>query len=59
MKIGLAMGTRMDCPGELMDLESKYLDALSKVTGFSFLAGKLVLTWEKDGNWSAMMFTPR
>jgi hypothetical protein len=45
--------------GELMDLESRYLDALSRVTGFSFLAGKLVLNWEKDGNWSAMMFTPR
>ena len=59
LKIGLAMGTRMACPGELMDLESKYLDALSQVTGFSFLAGKLVLTWEKDGNWSAMMFNPR
>ena len=58
LKIGLAMGTRMACPGELMDLESKYLDALSQVTGFSFLAGKLVLTWEKDGNWSAMMFSP-
>ena len=58
LKIGLAMGTRMACPGELMDLESKYLDALSRVTGFSFLAGKLVLTWEKDGNWSAMIFAP-
>ena len=59
LKIGLAMGTRMACPGELMDLEHEYLDALSRVTGFSFLAGKLVLNWEKDGNWSTMMFTPR
>jgi len=59
LKIGLAMGTRMACPGELMDLESKYLDALSRVTGFSFLAGKLVLTWEKDGDWLTMVFTPR
>ena len=58
LKIGLAMGTRMACPGELMDLESKYLDALSRVTGFSFLASKLVLNWEKDGNWSAMIFAP-
>jgi heat shock protein HslJ len=59
LKIGLAMGTRMACPGELMDLEHEYLDALSRVTGFSFLAGKLVLNWEKDGTWSVMMFTPR
>jgi heat shock protein HslJ len=58
LKIGLAMGTRMACPGDLMDLESKFLDALSRVKGFSFLAGKLLLTWEKDGNWSAMIFTP-
>jgi len=43
---------------DLMDLESKYLDALSRVTGFSFLASKLVLNWEKDGNWSAMIFAP-
>jgi heat shock protein HslJ len=48
----------MACPGELMDGESKYLDALSWVRGFSFLAGKLVLSWEKDGNWSVMIFVP-
>ena len=58
LKIGLAMGTRMACPGELMDVEQQYLDALTYVTGFSFLAGKLVLTWEKDGTVSAMIFDP-
>jgi heat shock protein HslJ len=56
LMIGPAMGTRMACPGKLMELERKYLDALSHVTGFSFLAGKLVLTWEKDGNWSVLIF---
>ncbi len=58
LKIGLAMGTRMACPGDLMDLEHKYLDALTHVTGFSFLGGKLVLTWEKEGDWSIMLFAP-
>ena len=58
LKIGPAMGTRMACPGELMDLEHKYLDALSRVTGFSFLAGKLALNWEKDDVWSTMLFAP-
>ena len=58
LKIGMAMGTRMACPGELMDLEHKYLDALSHVTGFSFLVGKLALTWEKDDAWSTMLFAP-
>jgi heat shock protein HslJ len=48
----------MACPGELMDVEHQYLDALTHVTGFSFLAGKLILTWEKDGSWSTMLFTP-
>ena len=57
LKIGSATGTRMACPGELMDLEHKYLDALTHVTGFSFLAGKLELTWENDGNCSTMLFT--
>ena len=58
LKIGMAMGTRMACPDELMDVEHKYLDALAHVTGFSFLACKLVLIWEKDDVWSTMLFTP-
>ena len=59
LKIGPAMGTRMACPGELMDLEHKYLDALTHVTGFNFLAGKLVLNWGEGDSWSAMFFAPR
>jgi heat shock protein HslJ len=58
LKIGPTRGTRMACPGALMDVEQQYLDALTHVTGFSFLAGKLVLTGEKDGSWSTMLFTP-
>ncbi len=58
LKFGLAMGTRMACQEPLMDLEAQYLDALSRVTEFSFQAGKLVLNWEKDGEWFAMHFSP-
>jgi len=58
LKIGPARSTRMACPGALMELENKYLDALTHVTGFSFLGGKLVLTWEKDDVWSTMLFAP-
>jgi len=58
LKIGPAKSTRMACPGELMDVEQQYLDALTYVTGFSFLAGKLVFTWEKGGTVSAMIFDP-
>jgi heat shock protein HslJ len=59
LKIGPAMGTRMACPGGLMDVEQQYLEALSQVTGFSFLAGQLVLNRDEDGVPSAMVFTPR
>jgi len=59
LKIGPAMGTRMACPGGAMELEQQYLEALSGVSGFSFMAGKLVLNYEQDGDWSAMFFTSR
>jgi heat shock protein HslJ len=59
LKIGPAMGTRMACPGGLMELEQQYLEALSQVVGFSFLAGKLVLNQGEDGGWSVMVFAPR
>jgi heat shock protein HslJ len=59
LKIGPAMGTRMACPGGLMGLEQQYLEALSQVTRFSFLAGKLVLNRGEDGGWSALFFAPR
>lgn len=57
LKIGQAMGTRMACPGGLMELEQQYLDALSRVNTYSFQAGKLVLNWQKDDEWFAMFFT--
>lgn len=58
LNIGLAMGTRMACPPEIMKLEQQYLEALSLINSYSFLAGKLVLNWEKNGEWSAMFFAP-
>lgn len=57
LKIGPAMGTRMACAEGLMELEQRYLAALSQVTGFSFQAGKLVLTRHNDGEFSVMVFT--
>jgi len=56
LKIGPAMGTRMACPEGLMELETQYLAALSQVTGFSFQAGKLLLTRLHDGEYSVMVF---
>jgi len=52
-------GTRMACPEEVMNLENRYLDALGKVTRYSFLSGKLALTWWNDGATGALLFVPR
>jgi heat shock protein HslJ len=52
-------GTRMACPGEVMDHESNYLEALGNVARYGFLVGKLVLTWRKDGVTNTMLFVPR
>lgn len=51
--------TRMACPDEVMALETRYLEALADVTRFSFVAGKLALTWKKDGATRTMLFVPR
>jgi heat shock protein HslJ len=52
-------GTRMACPDEVMNLEKRYLEAIGKVTRFSFMAGKLALTWLKDGATGTLLFIPR
>jgi heat shock protein HslJ len=52
-------GTRMACPEEIMTLENRYLEALGSVTHYGFLAGKLALTWWKDGVTHTLLFVPR
>lgn len=59
LEVGPAMGTRMACPDDLINVEQQYLQALSEVTAFHFSAGKLILNWEKDDQWYAMFFTSR
>ena len=52
--------TRMSCPPEAMELEDSYLQALEGVTRFSFLNGKLVLTWQQDdGGIKRLLFVPK
>jgi heat shock protein HslJ len=55
--IGLAAATRMACPGPEMDLEQKFLAQLDKVTGYTFLAGRLALTWTGKEGSGVMLFT--
>ncbi len=51
IEIGPAAATRMACPGPEMDLEQTFLAGLAKVNGYTFLAGRLALTWsDKDGS---------
>ena len=51
--------TYLTCRPEVMTLENRYLDALGRVTRYGFLAGKLLLTWEKDQAIYTMLFKPR
>lgn len=51
--------TRMACPPEAMEFEDSYLQALSGVTRFSFLNGKLVLSWQQDGSSNRLLFVPQ
>jgi heat shock protein HslJ len=46
LELGSLAATRMGGPGELMDLERRFLETLSKVRGFSLQGGLLRL---KDG----------
>jgi heat shock protein HslJ len=55
--IGPAAATRMACPGPEMDLEQKFLAQLDKVTGYTFLAGRLALTWTDKDSGGIMLFT--
>lgn len=52
-KIG---GTRMACPEKIMALEKRYLEALGHVTRYSFMAGKLALTWQKGDAMGTLLF---
>lgn len=59
MTLGKLGSTHMACPPTAMEMESRYLQALSNVTRFDFLNGRLALTWRQDGNVDVLLFTPR
>jgi len=58
LKVSDVGGTRMACPEEIMALENGYLDALGNVIRYSFVAGKLALTWRKDDILGTLFFVP-
>jgi len=51
--------TRMACPEPAMDLEQRYLSTLAGATGYSFLAGRLVLSCDTADGPVALIFAPR
>jgi len=60
IKIGQAGSTRMACPDELMKVEREYLDALMYASSFSFHAGGLALSGQKeDGTAFSMLFSKK
>jgi heat shock protein HslJ len=48
--------TRMMCPPPLMELEQRYLQALQGLVKYSFLAGKLALTWRNGEGMGTLLF---
>jgi heat shock protein HslJ len=57
--LGKLGSTRMACPQPVMELENRYLKSLSRVTGYSFLNGKLAMSWQQDGVSKMLLFTYR
>ena len=59
IKIGQSMSTMMACPDELMKIEREFLALLSRVTGFSFHAGRLELSGNnEDETPFSLLFKP-
>lgn len=63
MPNGISFGplgsTRMMCPEEIMAVEDRYLRQLAGVTSYSYLAGRLALSWQDERSAGVMIFTPR
>jgi len=57
--IGPVGSTKMSCSKAVMQMERRYFDALSGVMSYSFLFGKLALTWQKGKKVDAMVFVPQ
>jgi heat shock protein HslJ len=54
---GPLASTRMMCPEPVMEWEGRYLRALEGLTKFSFLGGRLALSYRDGENFGALLFT--
>jgi len=59
LKVGPAGATRKACALEIMEQETRYLNALQAVTSYSFVAGNLALTYRYDDSLRTLILTPR
>lgn len=59
VSLGHLGATRKMCPEEIMAVEGRFLRQLSGVSSYSFLAGKLALSWQADASGGVMLLAPR
>lgn len=57
-KVAAIGATRKACSAPIMDLEARYLKALEDVTSYSSFAGRLALTYRREGAFATLLFTP-
>ncbi len=58
LSIGPVGSTRMACPAEVMEVESRYLRALEGTIGYENQPGRLVLTYREGDTAGALYFAP-
>lgn len=51
--------TRKMCLEEIVAVEDRFLKQLAAVSSYSFLAGKLALSWQTEDSGGVMLFSPR
>jgi len=59
LKVSAPGATRKACAPSIMEQETRYLKALQDVTSYSFLAGRLALTYRQDGSLRTLLLAPR
>lgn len=57
LEIGPLASTKMACPSPAAEIEDRFLSRLQHVTQYSFLAGRLALTWRDDTGIGTLIFT--
>ena len=63
MPSGISVGhlgsTRKMCPEEVMNIENRFFRQLAAATSYSFMAGRLAVSWQDEESAGVMIFRPR